>query len=136
MCPKATVNSAYVEKHMLTTCPPDGFVELRRMTYHEYLTRRDMAARMTMNFRGKGNVQEDTEAVMAIANAAITEYEFKNCIVNHNLTNENDEELDFRSSAVFHILDPRIGEEISSLIETMNNFDAGNSKPGSVPRSS
>lgn len=122
--PKATTNVNDTEKFDLKTCE-GGFVVLRRMNYGELLERRTLAGKL--NFQGgKG----DTQAYINVANRLVTEFEFKNCIVDHNLENESGQPLDFRSGVTISLLDPRIGDEISSLIDSMNQAEA--SLPNSV----
>lgn len=128
--PKATTNVSDTEKHDLKTCP-GGIVVLRRMNYGEVLERRAMAGKMSF----KGIHNEDPEAFLNMANRNVTEYEFRNCIVDHNLTDENDVPLDFRNSYTINMLDPRVGEEIASLIDAMNQAEKSlpNSLNGSAP---
>lgn len=114
--PKATVNVNETERHELTTCP-GAFVELKRMSYSQYLKRRDMISGMKLKGEGKS-----AEAIMEMANEKVARYEFQECIVDHNLEDENGANLDFRSARAFTMLDPRIGDEISTLIENMNAF--------------
>lgn len=120
--PRATV-SRETERKELKTAPGDGneeggFVELRRMTYGEFLSRRDMISKMSFDGQGK-----DTKATMEMAQALVTQFEFKTCIVDHNLTDDNDKPIDFRSAKALAILDPRVGEEISHYIDEMNKWE-------------
>jgi len=119
---KATV-SRDTERKDLKTLPSmngeeGGFVELRRMTYGEFLHRRDMVSKMSFDGQGK-----DTKATMEMAQALVTQYEFKICIVDHNLTDDNDNPIDFRSTKALSNLDPRVGEEISTYIDEMNKWE-------------
>lgn len=121
--PKATVSAGTTVHYDLETLPPQdgeegGFVDLRYMSYGEYLKRRDMIS--NMSFKGEG---KNTEAFMKMANEEVARFEFQTCIVNHNLQDDNGKELDFRSPRAFQILDPRIGEEISTYIDEMNKWD-------------
>ena len=124
--PKATTNVNDTERHDLNTCE-EGFVVLRRLNYGEMLERRTLAGKL--NFAGKPG-EKDVNAYINMANRIVTEFEFKNCIVDHNLENENGQPLDFRSAATITMLDPRIGDEISALIDGMNQAEA--SLPNSV----
>ena len=45
---------------------------------------------------------------------------FKNCIVDHNITDKNGVQLDFRSEMALKILRPDIGMEIERLIDEIN----------------
>jgi len=121
--PKATVDIARTDRFELKTLPSSdgeeaGFVVLRKMSYGEFLKRRDMISKMSMKGQGK-----DTEAIMEMANEVVTRYEFQICIVDHNLEDDNGHQLDFRSSKTFANLDPTVGEEIADLIDEYNGFN-------------
>lgn len=132
--PRATVDVNETTRHDLKSCP-GGYVVLRRLSYGEYLQRREMVGRM--RFTGK----KLDEAEMVAANKIVTAFEFKNCIVEHNLEDDNGQLLDFRSDISLRRLDPRIGEEIGNLIDAMHappddEESLGNSGNGSEPASS
>lgn len=121
--PKAVVDTAKTERFELSTLPASGdeeagFVVLRRMSYGEFLKRRDMISKMSMKGQGK-----DAEAIMEMANEIVTRYEFLTCIVDHNLEDANGNNLDFRSNKAFTQLDPTVGEEIAELIDDYNGFN-------------
>jgi len=123
--PRATVDISKTDRFELKTLPPSeseegGFVVLRRMSYGEFLRRRDMISKMSMKGEGK-----NTEAIMEMANEVVTRYEFQTCIVDHNLEDENGKQLDFRSSKTFAVMDPVVGEEIAELIDEYNGFNKG-----------
>lgn len=129
--PKAVVSAKITERKDLETLPPDpetgeegGFVELRHMSYGEYLKRRDMIS--NMSFKGEG---KNTEAFMKMANEEVARYEFNTCIVDHNLQDENGNNLDFRTARAFQMLNPRVGEEISNYIDEMNKWEKDNDDP-------
>lgn len=95
-----------------------GYVELRQLSYDEMLERRDGATKMLME-RGANNA--DSRMAVQIANKWSNYYTFPKCIVDHNLTDENNIPLDFKKpDAVFKVLDPRVGAEIESYIDAMN----------------
>jgi hypothetical protein len=48
---------------------------------------------------------------------------FKNCIVDHNITDKNGAKLDFRSEMTLHMLNPAVGMEIERLIDEINGGD-------------
>lgn len=129
--PRATVNVSDTERFDLRTCT-GGFVELRKMNYGEMLKRRGMAGEMV--YKSSATSRKEMEATLKLANAEVIKFEFRNCIVDHNLTDDNDVALDFRSVETLNKLDPKIGEEISKLIDDMNQLpdeeddgDLGNS---------
>lgn len=119
--PRGTVNVKATERHDLKSLP-DGYVVLRRMSYGQYLQRRDMAAHVRL-LASQNNGANAFAGEIASANGAIAEFEFANCIVEHNIEDEHGDKLDFKRP--FHVtqLDPRIGQEISDLISSMNNLE-------------
>jgi len=106
---------------------PGAFVELRRMPYGKYLTRQEMSLKLKV----QGTNRQNVEGEMAMANKLVTQFEFKECIVNHNLEDENGNPLDFRSPLTLEMLDPRVGDEIGTHINEMHQFDLGNSASAS-----
>lgn len=127
--PKATTNISDTERYELKTCP-EGYVVLRRLSYGEMIERRSLSGKLNLNASpGKGKTQ-DVQAFIQMANRLVTEFEFKNCIVDHNLTDENDIALDFRKATTLERLDPRVGDEISQYIDAMNQYDVGSESLG------
>lgn len=120
--PKATVDTS-TERYDLKTCE-GGFVEIKRMPYGEWLTRSEIAMQTFFESQ-KG--QKSFKGEMVMRNNAVTSFEFKNCIVNHNLEDADGNALDFRSPVALQVLDPRIGNEISEYIRELHEFDEGNS---------
>lgn len=122
--PRATVNINETQRFDLKTCP-EGYVTLRRLSYGQKLQRQAMAGRM--KFTASGG--KDFEGEMALAQEQVSLFEFANCIVDHNLTDEDDKPLDFKNPLHVKMIEGRIGEEIDSYISKMNNFeeDQGNS---------
>lgn len=103
----------------LKSCPPDGFVVLRQLSYDEMLERRDGASQILM---GQG-VQTDGNPQMAIKvlNKWSNSYTFPRCIVEHNLTNADGVALDFaKPDQVFRFLNPKVGAEIEAYIDELN----------------
>lgn len=115
--PRATVTLQDTERLELKTCE-GGYVVLRRLTYGQMLERRQMTK---LEFSGRGN--KDIAGQMALANAQVQLYEFKNCIVEHNLEDENGRQLNFASPVDVQRLDPRVGTEIETKIGEMNNYE-------------
>jgi len=115
--PRAIVTLEDTERLDLKSCP-EGYVVLRRLTYGQMLERRAMTK---MEFTGGG--KKDISGQMALANAAVQLYEYKHCVVEHNLTDENDRQLNFGSAIDVARLDPRIGTEIEVKIGEMNNYE-------------
>jgi hypothetical protein len=125
--PRATVSITDTERYELKACE-GGFVELRRLSYGEKMKRQEMSFGAAMKVDSGRKQHQSAEMTMDMAQTAATEFEFKNCIVDHNLEDEAGNKLDFKSPAHVHLLDPRIGEEIANYISDMNNapVDLGN----------
>jgi len=117
--PRATNDITQVDRHDLKTCE-GGYVELRRMTYGQYLHRSGMA--MDMQMRGEKGGRNSVVDI-DLGQEKVTEYEFGICIAAHNLTDDQDVPLDFKKAAHVHLLDARVGQEIGDLINKMNTFD-------------
>lgn len=128
--PKAVVDLEATERKELQTCPPDGFVLLRRMSYGQKLQRQSMAMKTSIA-GSKGKTEMNLETMQQ----ETTAFEFRHCIADHNLEDENGLKLDFNNPANVFRLDPRTGEEISEYIGEMNNYEeteeAKNSEIGS-----
>lgn len=112
--PRATVASE-TEKFELKSLP-EGYVVIRRMTYGEKLNRTDSM----MNMR---TTSEDKQMEINMMSKKIAFQDFANLIIDHNLTDENDKPLNFKSAADVERLDPRIGDEIGQLIDGINSFE-------------
>jgi len=67
--------------------------------------------------RGKASSRT---ADMKLQNQVVTAYEFSRCIVDHNLTDENDKPLDLSNRRTLDRLDPKVGNEIGELIDELH----------------
>jgi hypothetical protein len=108
----------------LKSCPPDGFVVLRQLSYDEMLERRDGGIKILMEQSPGRNV--DSKTSMQIANRWSNSFTFPRCIVEHNITDENSVPLNFASGnieMVFKMLDPKLGAEIERYIDELNQED-------------
>jgi hypothetical protein len=105
----------------LKTCPPDGFVMLQRLSHGQKMHRRQLSSKMSMK-AGKG--KKDVETVIEAFNTATELYDFATCIVDHNLTDKSGRKLNFKIAADVQMLKGPIGEEISTLMDNLNNFEA------------
>jgi len=122
--PRATVTTETV-RHELKSCP-GAFVILKPMAYGTKLGRSQEAMKMTMKQEGgprRRGQSVNTETEVQMLNRAATLIDFRACIVDHNLDDENDQRLDLTNAAHIEKLDPRIGEEISKLIDELNNWE-------------
>lgn len=116
--PRATVNLETTERHDLKTLP-EGWVELRRLTYGQMVQRRAMM-KLSVEAGGKN---KDFKGELAMASEEITRFEFAHAIIDHNLEDETGRKLNLGSPVDFAALDPRVGTEIETLVTEMNNFD-------------
>jgi hypothetical protein len=125
--PEVGYDKAPIRKE-LKTAPPDGFVSLRRLPYDEILKRRELATRLSMagqsNTRRRGRDrqqrEEDTKMSIEIAQVATREYEFANCIVDHNLTVDGTP-VDFRNPKMaFKLVQPETLQEIELYLSELN----------------
>lgn len=113
--PKATVSDNVVHKD-LESCP-EGFVDLRRLPFGGMLKRRDMASKMSM---AAGQEENSEELRFEFMQEVTRAFEFKHCIVDHNLEDIDGRKLDFNNPADIFKLDPRIGQEIETYIDELN----------------
>ena len=119
------VNIAISERHDLKTLD-EAFVVIRRMNQGEKMQRQGkMSGMKVLGRRGS----KDFEGELELANQRVTEFEFATCILEHNLEDEDGRPLDFKSPVDLAKLDGKVGEEISTYIDKLNQFteddDAG-----------
>lgn len=119
--PSAVTSPNDTERKELQSLP-EGYVVLRRMTYGQFLKRQELAMGMSMS----GDTKENLQMSATMSQRKVAEFEFANCVVEHNLTDEEDKPLNFQDGKTLDRLDPRIGNEIGSYIDEMNQFDEGN----------
>ena len=129
--PRATTDTTLTERFELKTLPAvngeeAGFVELRKLTYGQILERRDMSTKMAIeNIGGRGTSrEEDMKVTTDLVQQKVTEFEFKHCIADHNLEDENGKSINLGDPRNVWRLDPQVGQEIASLIDDMNQWDA------------
>lgn len=133
--PRATANLNPEDKIELKSCP-EGYIVLRRMTYGQKLDRMKHVGKLSVEMGGRGR---SARGEMEMLQKASTLYDFKSCIVDHNLEDESGTKLNLGAEHDINRLDPRIGEEISVLIDKLNNFETeetelGNSETASDQR--
>lgn len=116
--PKATI-SLEPRRFDLKTLP-EGYVELRRMSYGELMTSQDLAYQVQM--RANEADASSPEVGLTVTRMAITEYQFRTCIVSHNLEDQTSRALDFSRAMDVHMLDSNVGQEISDIIDREHNW--------------
>lgn len=127
--PRATIDTTATERFELDSLPATqddeaGWVELKKLSYGQILARRDMATQMSIGGIDNKSKDDDISAAIDIIQKAVTEFEFKYCIVNHNLDDSNGNKLNFSNPQSVTDLDPIIGQEIAELIDDLNKWDA------------
>lgn len=93
---------------------PEAYVVVRRMTFGEKLERQDEMLNMRT---------QDKELSFQMMNKKLTTKDFGNLILDHNITDENERKLNFKDAKDVDSLDPRVGEEISTRIDSINAFE-------------
>lgn len=124
--PVATRNADF--EHFDLKTLPEAYVKLRRMTYGQILERRAM---MKVSFSNQGGKSKNLAGEIAMANKAVQIFEFAHCVVEHNLEDDKGRTLNLSTSADVERLDPKVGQEIETLIEKLNNFDQEDDDPNS-----
>lgn len=114
--PVASINPDETTRLDLKTLP-EGFVVLRRLSYGDWLTRQEMAITVELGNKGGGGE-------VKMANRVVTEWEFKQCIVDHNLEMSAGVPMDFNQAGILKSLDPKVGTEIAAEIMSMHDFEA------------
>jgi hypothetical protein len=100
-----------------------AWVMLRRLTYGEKLERQEGASKLLLNM---DRSQKSMQGEMEMAQRTSTMYDFRRCILDHNLekmVGGSAVKMNFADPADLSILDPRVGEEIASLLDKLNNFE-------------
>jgi len=129
--PRATVDIMKTERFELKSCP-GGFVELRKLSYGQILERRGMMAGMRVRAGQKGEFEGEIQTI----NNKVTLFEIKNCLVDHNLEDDKGQPLDLSQQHVLFSLEPKIGQEIETLIDKLNNFEEDDGAEGNSPAAS
>jgi hypothetical protein len=123
--PIAAIDPNKNERFELKTAPADpnvpgdenGYVILRPLPYGMKLKRRDGMSKMSMRTGAKNN---DGEIELQSFNDWAVGFDFKYCIVDHNLLGLDGKKLDLSSDLARQLLDPKIGSEIEKLINSLN----------------
>lgn len=122
--PKATANAQNTERLDLKSLE-DGYVIARRLTYGEKQRRMQIAAGQSIETGARNNGRPDKVDVV-IHNFDIQFYDFSHCIVEHNLTKDDADTqlINFKNMADFEQLDDKIGNEIETFLDSINNEDS------------
>jgi hypothetical protein len=123
--PNATVVVENLHHDLKTL--PGGYVVIKRMNHGEKLTRQDLSSKMKINATKKS---KDIEGIIDLVQRTVSFWEFKNLIVDHNLTKLRDPNdpssevpLNLKDERDIAIIDGKIAEEINTAISNFNNFE-------------
>jgi len=135
--PIATVTEAS-ENIPLKSCPPDGFVVIRRMNYGESLKRKDMMASIAMSMDTSKKGPQETKMQMDLLQEKTSLWEFSNLILEHNLTklvnskgqpckkddpDAREMPLNFKIPSDIQMISGQVGDEIQMHIDRLNSFE-------------
>jgi hypothetical protein len=118
--PNATVDVDQFTRYDLKSAPPDGYVMLRPLPYGMKLTRRDKASKMKMQTEAGRGRRQSSEIELETLNEWAIAHDFAYCIGEHNLTDKNDQLLNFTNPMTLKTLNPKIGSEIEKYIDELN----------------
>lgn len=127
--PKATANINQTQRFDLKSCP-EGYVVIRRLSYGKKLERQEITMQMRM-YQEEARTKGKSSMDISMMARKVAEFDFKNCVAEHNLEDDNGVMLNFQQAHYVHMLDGNIGDEIGELINQVNTFDEGNSSSGS-----
>ena len=101
----------------LESAPPDGYVMLKQLPYYDLLERRDRAARLSME--SSDGEEVDSRLIMETMQQWARAFDFRNCIIDHNLT-INGAKVDFTKTESLRQIAPAVGKEIEAYIDELN----------------
>jgi hypothetical protein len=93
------------------------------MTYGQKLIRQQNAMKVTMQMQRRGQKKDAGSGSLEMLTLQSTLFDFKTCVVEHNLEDKAGNLLNLSTDFDVQRLDPIIGEEISTRIDEMNNFE-------------
>lgn len=96
---------------------PEGFVVLRKLTYGEMLSRRNLGMGVTAPFRRDS---EEIDMKLDLSQEEVRVYEFSHMIIDHNLEDEDGRQLNLMDRNDINKLDPKIALEIEGYISELN----------------
>lgn len=126
--PRITLQ-AESKRFPLKSLPPDGYVLIRPMTYGQTLERRQLATRLSMEQAARAKRSGTSESKsefkpsrmdVDIMQRASREYEYANCIVEHNIESPGGDLLNFSNPKAIDLLPKALGEEIEEYLDEMN----------------
>lgn len=115
--PQATIDIGEPTKFDLESCE-GAYVVVRPLSYGEWLGRQSRAMEMKIS-----DGQRSGGATLKAMQEEVARYEFELAIVDHNLEDSSGRKLNFKDPLDFTRLHPRIGQEISARIQSMNSWE-------------
>lgn len=100
-----------------------GSITVKPLSYGQKKVRADMATRMYAETDQNTGQTRDGRMYLDTLNRATTLFDFRNCIVDHNLEDDSGKQLNFSMDATLDILDPRVGTEIENILADINGDD-------------
>lgn len=97
-----------------------AYVVVRQMTYGEKMLRSGMTGAMKLL---KDNKKSDYVGELSMETQKITLWDFANLIVEHNLQDSDGRELNFKNEIDVRKLSSKVGEEVGTRIDEVNNFE-------------
>lgn len=116
--PVAVVQNPLSDKIDLKTLP-GGYVVIRRMTHGQKLERQAFTSRLKFSIAKKRDMQGEIDLMQK----AVSLWEFKNLVAEHNLEDLDGRTLNFTNPADVEKLDGKVAEEITAHINALNNFE-------------
>lgn len=98
-----------------------AWVSLRPLPYGMLIERRDKASRMSMETSNRRNDNSKLDIDMMQHQSRI--FEFQNCLIDHNLSDDQGNKLNFSNPSTLNLLDPKVGQEIERLIDDLNQLE-------------
>lgn len=109
-------------KYELKTLP-EAYIVVRRMNYGEELIRSEMSTKFLVGGQANGKKDANVQGELDIQTSTVALWDFANLIVEHNITDEKDNPLDFKRPQVVRSLPGRLGKEIGECIDEWNSVE-------------
>jgi hypothetical protein len=96
-----------------------GYVKVREMSYGERIYRSNLTGAMKL----LKDTKSDYAGEIAMETSRLTEWDFANLIVEHNLDKAEGVPFNFKNAGDLKLLPARIGDEIGKYIDQVNSFE-------------
>jgi len=124
--PNATVDPNETTRRDLKSLE-GAWIEVRPLPYGMVLQRRDKASRMYMEANPQVSRKQATKELarfeIETMNEWATLFDYKYCIVDHNLEDAQGNKLDLGSPMVLKLLNPKVGTELDTIISDLNDLE-------------